>query len=420
MIEIIKNQWENLSEKHRQLARAGLVILSVVILAFIISSIRKDNNQLYNKKQSKIDFSDIGKKGTVESAWLERSENQLDDLKTQLEEEKKAKEELAQKLEDLSAQIEDAKEQSNQDLQAQIADLKNQINNNQTSQSQLKNNNKDKVNDPFARGDGSANYSQDDVVDNQIEGSQIDLVNFSSDSDPQKNAFSLDNYLPAGSYVKAVLISSVDASVGITAQGDPRPVLFRVISIARSAVDKDKQLTVDIKGCTITGAASADLSSERAYVRLLKMTCPSKNGKVIETDVEGYAADGSDGKAGITGKKITREGDLLGKSFLAGLIGGFGQGLSAKVAPPLSFSNGLTTQGTLSNEDVVKTGLGKGISTSSDRLQNYMIDRAEQYQPVISVASGKEVELVFISGTYLDGNSKTIKTDFKTTSSLKK
>ena len=51
----------------------------------------------------------------------------------------------------------------------------------------------------------------------------------------------------------------------------------------------------------------------------------------------------------------------------------------------------------------MKQGVGEGIKKSSDNVADYLIKRAEQYQPVVSIASGKEVELVFVSGTYLDG-----------------
>ena len=131
---------------------------------------------------------------------------------------------------------------------------------------------------------------------------------------------------------------------------------------------------------------------------------------MIETDIEGYAADGFDGKYGIAGKVVSREGELLTKSFFAGLIGGFGQGFSQTVAPPLTVSNGLTTQGALGAGDIAKMGLGKGVSSSSERISNFLIDRAEQKQPVISIASGKEVELIFQSGTYLDGRKSRPKT----------
>ena len=47
--------------------------------------------------------------------------------------------------------------------------------------------------------------------------------------------------------------------------------------------------------------------------------------------------------------------------------------------------------------------MGQGISGASDRLSNYLINRAEQYQPIVSIPSGIEVEVVFVEGFHLNG-----------------
>ncbi len=78
----------------------------------------------------------------------------------------------------------------------------------------------------------------------------------------------------------------------------------------------------------------------------------------------------------------------------------------SRVAPPLSFSSGVTLQNGYSNEDIVKKGVGQGISSASDRLSNYLITRAEQYQPVVSIPSGIEVEVVFVEGFHLNGKRR--------------
>ena len=230
---------------------------------------------------------------------------------------------------------------------------------------------------------------------------QIAIINF-NDVD-EKKSFDLANYLPAGSYARAILISAVDASVGLNSQSNPRQALFRIISDAKSAIGDDNvPLTSNIKGCVVTGAASGDLSSERAYVRLLKMTCQDQ-GRAIETDIEGYAADSSDGKTGIAGTVVSREGYLITKSFLAGIVSGIGSGLSAKYQSGVTYSDSFTTTDDVTSKQIIGQGVGEGIENASNTLAEYLINRAEQYQPVVSIASGKEIELVFMSGTFLDG-----------------
>ena len=87
------------------------------------------------------------------------------------------------------------------------------------------------------------------------------------------NARPLGTWLPAGSYSEAVVLAGVDASAGVSSQGDPRPVLLRLTGPAYSAAGNGRALTVDVAGCTVTGAAYGDLSSEKVYARLRTMTC---------------------------------------------------------------------------------------------------------------------------------------------------
>ena len=226
------------------------------------------------------------------------------------------------------------------------------------------------------------------------------IANLEFDKAKKSRTFSTKHYLPAGSYVSARMITGVDASVGVSAQSDPRPVEFRVTSKAKSAAFKSKTQEIDIVGCTITGAASGDLSSEKAFIRLLKMTCAKDEETVIETDVVGYAA--GLGSAGIRGKVISREGDLVTKSFLAGVVGGIGNSAAQSLQPtPSIFGNNQNPE----LKDIAGSGLGKGVGNASNRVESYLISRAEQYQPVISVPT-TDVELVFEEGVYLDGRGE--------------
>ena len=52
----------------------------------------------------------------------------------------------------------------------------------------------------------------------------------------------LESWLPAGSYADAVVLAGVDASAGVSSQGDPRPVLLRLTSAARSAAEDGEAL----------------------------------------------------------------------------------------------------------------------------------------------------------------------------------
>ena len=107
-------------------------------------------------------------------------------------------------------------------------------------------------------------------------------------------------------------------------RGEPRPVLLRLTGPARSAAEGGEALEVDVAGCTLTGAGYGDLSSEKVYVRLRTLTCAGPaRGTVTETQVAGFVA--GSGKVGVRGPVVSREGALVEKAFLAGLISGVGE-----------------------------------------------------------------------------------------------
>ena len=108
------------------------------------------------------------------------------------------------------------------------------------------------------------------------------------------------NYLPPNSFASAKVIVGVDASAGVNSQTDPLPVVLRVTGPARSVLQNGKLLTTKIQGCLINGAARGDLSSEKVYVKLQKMTCPQPGGRYAVSEVKGFIAFG--GKTGVRGR----------------------------------------------------------------------------------------------------------------------
>lgn len=208
-------------------------------------------------------------------------------------------------------------------------------------------------------------------------------------------------YLPPNSYAPARVIVGVDASAGVTSQTDPLPVVLRITGPARSVVNNGKLLTTRIQGCVVNGAARGDLSAEKVYVKLAKMTCDQPGGRVAVSEVKGFISFA--GKTGVRGRVVSREGSLVSQALIAGIVGGFGRGFSANAN---SVFSGITqgadgTREKLSAGDIVTGGLGQGAGDAADTVSKYLIERAEQYQPVIEMPTGIDVEIVFLDGVYV-------------------
>jgi conjugal transfer pilus assembly protein TraB len=209
------------------------------------------------------------------------------------------------------------------------------------------------------------------------------------------------DYLPPNSYAPARVIVGVDASAGVASQTDPLPVVLRITGPARSVVKDGKLLTTRLQGCVVNGAARGDLSAEKVYVKLQKMTCDQPGGRVAVSEVKGFISFA--GKTGVRGRVVSREGSLVSQALLAGIVGGFGRGFSANAN---SVFSGITTgvdgkRQQLSGDDIVQGGLGQGVADASDTVSKYLIERAEQYQPVVEMPTGIDVEIVFLDGVYV-------------------
>ncbi|MEW4468458.1 TraB/VirB10 family protein [Parasphingorhabdus sp. JC815] len=212
-------------------------------------------------------------------------------------------------------------------------------------------------------------------------------------------------YLPPNSYAPARVIVGVDASTGVASQSDPLPVVLRITGPARSVMRGNKLLTTDITGCLVNGSARGDLSAEKVYVKLARMTCAQPGGRYAISEVKGFISFA--GKSGVRGRIVSREGSLVSQALLAGIVGGFGRGFSANANG--IFAGNIGEDGrrsNLSGADILTGGLGQGGAQAADTVSKYLIERAEQYQPVVEMPTGISVEIVFLDGVHVRSKSK--------------
>lgn len=415
-----KDDGSPIKSKRRQMLVVASTIAVILLFCFVIfilpgKSEKKVPFPVDGKTKNKIKIFSVTDGAKAQDRWLEEAETKLQKLDKLTEDNAKLEAQIAELKKDTA----DTKAH-----QGEVADHKALVDGYYEEMTKLENRIRDieiqkqlptKQLTQSNQLGSKSQFGAENAV-NMIEGghngSTISVDFKLDDNDEEQsddfNIFDTGEYLPAGSYVPAIVISGVDASVGVSSQGDPRPVLFRVSGEAVSAVyeDAEEQQKIDIKGCTVTGAASGDLSSEKVFVRLLKMTCSRESGTVIETEVHGYVT--AVGKAGVRGPVVSREGDLVAKSFIAGLAGGVGNGVAQSLTTPATVVGGIATQ-TPDVKNIAGQGVGKGLQSSADRLADYLIKRAEQYQPVITMSAGIEVELVFMDGVYLDGKKRSAK-----------
>ncbi len=208
-----------------------------------------------------------------------------------------------------------------------------------------------------------------------------------------------DNYIPSGSFIHGILLSGLDAPTGAQSQSNPHPLLIRLTDLSVLP----NRARFDVKECFITGAGYGDLSSERAFIRTETLSCIINNGKVIDQEIKGFVA-GDDGKAGIRGRLVTKQGQVLAAALLAGVASGIGSAFQQEQTT--TSISPLGSIQTVNNDQVVKAGAYGGVHSSMDMLAKYYIKLAEQLFPVIEIDAARQIEVILTHGMFFGDDGK--------------
>lgn len=201
-------------------------------------------------------------------------------------------------------------------------------------------------------------------------------------------------YIPSGSFMRAVLLGGLDAPTGGQAQNNPWPVLLRV----QDNAFLPNRFRAKVKECFLLGSGYGDISSERAYLRLESLSCVLNNGEVVDTNAKGYVV-GEDGKAGMRGRLVSKQGQVLANALLAGIASGIGQAFQQSATT--YSTSALGTVGTVETDKQFQAGIGAGVGRALDRLSQYYINLAEKMFPIIEVDAGRVVDVVLTKGVTL-------------------
>ncbi|SDJ06016.1 TraB/VirB10 family protein [Pseudomonas abietaniphila] len=203
--------------------------------------------------------------------------------------------------------------------------------------------------------------------------------------------------LAAGSFFEAVLLNGMDAPTSATTQKNPVPTTMRVKS---DAVLPNKY-NVDVKECFTLASGYGVLSSERAMLRTETISCVRKDGKIMEGKLEGYVV-GEDGRVGMRGRLVSKQGQMIAKTLVAGGLSGLAQGMTPQTIPQLSLgSNGTTQTQTADASTILQTGVSKGFSTSANEIAKFYMEMAREMTPVVEIDAGRKVTIMLVKGLEL-------------------
>ncbi len=216
-------------------------------------------------------------------------------------------------------------------------------------------------------------------------------ANLLAKKEKKKNIRTTKNYVLGGTIARAVVLGGADVGAGVRSQANPNTMLLRILNDG----DMPGPAKSHLKNCVVIASVSGDISSERGFVRAESINCSWPNGRIFEKNIKAVVF-GIDGKEGIRGRAVFREGSILKHAFLAGAIGSMSKAAAQTMTTPISLADGFRK--TVLPKDVLSFGAAQGTGDAMSQLAQYHIKRAEMYHPIIQLKSGQLVAIIFKRG----------------------
>ena len=189
--------------------------------------------------------------------------------------------------------------------------------------------------------------------------------------------------LPVGSYVKATLLTGVEAP-----EANPYPVLLQ-LDFA-NILPNNKVL--DLRGCFMVAKAQGDLSTERVQMQATKLSCVSRTGQMFERDINGFVADGADNSFAVTGAVNGKQDRVAAMAFLSSVVEGVGSAIQMAQTSEQTSAEGHSRR-TITGDQGKYIAYG-GASNAAGMVAQWYLKQAQHLLPTINVGSGQSVWVV--------------------------
>lgn len=393
----LTQRWQSIPPKKRAIYAGGTVVVAVLLAGVMTTP--SQPNLVAGSKGKPVTTTPLALPGGNNNLALEKLSATMEAVKTdqnQLRNDQKAfQQQVAAKVNQPTAatQADPATVEELRQLRSKVEQLETERNN--TKEPSL--------DDALPTGNVSQQALNSHATVPEREAPRLRVLGNAKEED--KSEESVDKpkqivFMPAGSNYEGVLMNGMDAPTSSVAQKNPVPALIRV----KTDAILPNRYRYDVRECFVIVSGFGVLSTERAQLQTVTLSCVKADGGVIESKLEGYIV-GEDGKVGLRGRLVTKQGQLLAKSFVAGFASGIGAAMTPMAVPQLNTTPGSNTQYQTPNINQIATaGTAQGISQSARSLSQFYLDMAKEMFPVIEIDANRRVTIVLVKGIELKLN----------------
>lgn len=389
----LNSWWQDLNPRWRQVIAIGGLLFALMLVGSLLVSGGKKKPPAPTPLNETNLLLPKGNNNTPEQLYakIEAQEKETKALSAQLQQEKDAR--TADKLRELEEQQRNKNDSVTQDALLELKRVTQRLDDLEKRGPQA--GSAPSLNGPLPGYEASAGAG-DPAPEVKPAGPKLRItgVNLENKRETPKRDEKPVPALSAGSFFEAILLNGMDAPTSATTQKNPVPTTLRI----KTEAMLPNKYRVDIKECFVLASGYGSLSSERALLRTETISCVRNDGKIIESKVEGYIV-GEDGRAGMRGRLVSKQGQMIAKTLVAGGLSGIAQGLTPQSVPQLNLNPGETvsTQ-TADASSILQTGVAKGFSTSANEVAKFYMEMAREMTPVVEVDAGRKVTIMLVKG----------------------
>jgi conjugal transfer pilus assembly protein TraB len=381
--------WKKLSSK----SKGSIVIAFVFIIITVLVSLMSSKPQVPTQKSAPQASSlAMPGPGNTSPEWL-AADNQAN-----ADQIKKLQEELAREKDRgaaLAKEFDGTKSDASAQVNAATSDLAKEVQNLRESLEQLK---RSPASGEGSQGSTSVTAEQFSRKKMRLVGEAFDVATPGAD---KGNDASNEPFLPPGTNFEAIMLNGMDAPTSAVAEKNPEPSTLRV----KTDAILPNLLRYNVRECFVVIAGYGVLSSERVKARTETISCAREDGRVSVAKISGYIV-GEDGRVGLRGRLVSKQGQVIAQSLAAGVLAGIGMAMTPTATPGLNISPGNQQTYQMPNpEAVAQMGIGRGFSTAANSASQFYLELARSMTPIVEIDAGRKVTIMLTTGVTLKSNA---------------